>query len=128
MSDAPSRLLLLFLDGVGLGEDDPGVNPFARAELPTLGALLGGDEGMMIAADARLGVPGLPQSGTGQTALLTGVNAAERMGRHFGPWVPTALREMLAAQNLLSRAAAAGRRVAFANAYPEGFLSPGGRG
>jgi arylsulfatase A-like enzyme len=40
------------------------------------------------------------------------------MGRHFGPWVPTALRPLLATENLLSRARAAGRMAAFANAYP----------
>jgi len=35
-------VLLLFLDGVGLGEDDPDTNPFARAEMPVLTGLLGG--------------------------------------------------------------------------------------
>ncbi|HEY0671268.1 MAG TPA: alkaline phosphatase family protein, partial [Longimicrobiales bacterium] len=38
---------------------------------------------------------------------------------HFGPWVPTPLRTMLAEQNVLTRVRAAGGRVAFANAYPE---------
>ncbi|MBV9773043.1 MAG: alkaline phosphatase family protein [Gemmatimonadetes bacterium] len=130
----PSRVLLVFLDGVGIGADDPRVNPFAAARLPRLRGLLGGrlplrehlaDGGRidgagaaLVAADATLGVAGTPQSGTGQTALLTGRNAPELYGRHFGPWVPTALREMLRAENLLSRALAAGRSVAFANAYP----------
>lgn len=136
---APGRVLLLFLDGVGVGEADPEVNPFARADLPCLHALLGGRllvrkelgtgpqpggaGAWVVAADARLGMDGLPQSGTGQTTLLTGVNAAARFGRHFGPWVPTGLRELLARENLLSRAGAAGRGVAFANAYPADFLA-----
>ncbi|HEX2203733.1 MAG TPA: alkaline phosphatase family protein [Longimicrobium sp.] len=130
----PKRLLLVFLDGVGIGAADPARNPFARAALPRLRALLGGrlpvrddldaegriaaDGASLAAADATLRVPGTPQSGTGQTTLLTGRNAAAIYGRHFGPWVPTGLRDLLAAENLLSRARAAGRAVAFANAYP----------
>lgn len=75
-------------------------------------------DGRWVAADARFGVEGLPQSGTGQTALLTGAPAPKVLGRHFGPWVPTALRRLLARENLLSRAAEAGWATAFANATP----------
>jgi 2,3-bisphosphoglycerate-independent phosphoglycerate mutase len=125
------RVLLLFIDGIGLGDDDPAVNPFAAAALPTLRFLLDnhlvtatnapyhGAAASLIPLDATLGVPGLPQSGTGQTALFTGQNAAAIFGRHFGPWVPTALRDMLAKQNVLTRTAQRGGSVAFANAYPE---------
>ncbi|CAN5667962.1 metalloenzyme [soil metagenome] len=134
MSLLPRRALLLFLDGVGIGEPDPQRNAFAAAGLPHLKRLLGGrlpqsgevertgglesERAVFVAADARLGVEGRPQSGTGQTALLTGRNAARMFGRHFGPWVPTPLREMLARENLLSRAVSAGRSAAFANSYP----------
>lgn len=130
----PRRVLLVFLDGVGIGPADPAANPVAAARLPRVEALLGGARPLrehlgaagridgpgasLVAADATLGVEGLPQSGTGQTALLTGLNAPALLGRHFGPWVHTGLREALAARNLLSRARAAGRAVAFANAYP----------
>lgn len=78
--------------------------------------------------DATLGVDGTPQSGTGQTALLTGRNAAHLYGRHFGPWVPTGLRDLLVRENLFRRAAELGRTVAFANAYPAGHMDVGGRG
>lgn len=130
----PRRAVLVFLDGVGIGAGDAAFNPFAAARLPRLEALLGGrrpvaehldvdgrllsERAVLVAADATLGLEGLPQSGTGQTSLLTGQNAAELYGRHFGPWVPTPVRPMLAAENLLSRAVAAGARAAFANAYP----------
>jgi 2,3-bisphosphoglycerate-independent phosphoglycerate mutase len=74
-----------------------------------------------VAADATLGVPGRPQSGTGQTALLTGLNAARLFGRHFGSWVPTTLRPVLAEESVLARALRAGHRAVFANAHPPGF-------
>lgn len=76
----------------------------------------------MLPLDAGLGVEGLPRSGTGQASLLTGVNGAALLGRHFGPWVPVALRALVEADNLLSRGVAAGLQVAFANAYPREFL------
>jgi len=130
----PRRAVLVFLDGVGIGAGDAAVNPFAAARLPRLEALLGGrrplaehldadgrivaERAVLVAADATLGIDGLPQSGTGQTSLLTGRNAAALYGRHFGPWVPTPVRPMLAAENLLSRAVASGATAAFANAYP----------
>ena len=135
-----SRVLLLFIDGIGLGDDDPSINPFAAANLPTLHSLLEGKSvtastapyhgvnASLVALDASLGIPGLPQSGTGQTSLFTGNNAAQIFGRHFGPWVPTALREMLAKENVLTRTASAGGSVAFANAYPEEVFTNRGRG
>lgn len=75
--------------------------------------------GMLVPLDATLDVPGLPQSGTGQTTLFTGVNAARRFGRHFGPWVPTSLRPLLRDSSLLARARHADLDVAFANAFPD---------
>ena len=129
----PRRVLFVFLDGLGIGPNDPKVNPFFRAELSTLRTLLGGrlpqlrdrDQGTDIACafplDPLLGVEGLPQSGTGQTALLTGENAPGIYGRHFGPWVPVRLRPLLAEKNLLTRAQEEGLTCVFANAYPREF-------
>jgi 2,3-bisphosphoglycerate-independent phosphoglycerate mutase len=132
VNSVATRILLLFIDGIGLGADNPDANPFSAARLPNITALLDGrrlvreslaDAGRfaasgatLVAADANLGVPGRPQSGTGQTALLTGQNAPAQFGRHFGSWVPTSLREMLTRDSVLARADRAGRKVAFANA------------
>ncbi len=90
----PRRVLFFFVDGLGLGADDPATNPVARARTPAFERLLGGrrlcgpervqtDAATMVPADATLGMPGLPQSATGQTALLTGINAAAEIGRHL---------------------------------------------
>lgn len=129
------RLLIVFLDGVGLGADDPAANPLAGAALPVLAGLLGGRAPVAAAApyhgpgaslvgvDATLGADGTPQSGTGHAALLTGENAVRLFGRHQGPWVPTSLRRLVAERSVLARARAAGLAVAFANAYPEELVA-----
>ena len=128
---------------MGVGPADPHRNPFVAARLPNLDRWLGGarlvaddvgEAGLILPGaavrtlDATLGLPGLPQSGTGQTTLLMGVNAAAMMGRHFGPWVPTGLRARLAAENLFRAAAAGDRVVAFANAHPDPHPRPGDPG
>jgi hypothetical protein len=140
MSSDPVRILLVFLDGVGIGEPDEEANPFvrARAQLPTLLSLTGGvtptrehprrrgPGGSAFPLEATLDVEGTPQSGTGQAALLTGESAAEIYGRHFGPWTPVRLRPLVEDRSVLRRVADTGRTVAFANAYPRGW--PGARG
>jgi hypothetical protein len=130
-----SRVLFIFLDGVGVGSDDPSINPLAAADAPALVEVLEGRKAVAeslpfsgarasaVALDATLGIPGLPQSGTGQIALLTGLNAAEHFGRHFGPYAPTSLRSLVEKESLLARTTRAGGRVAFANGYPAGLIA-----
>ena len=71
--------------------------------------------------DACLGVPGLPQSATGQTALFTGVNAPALMGEHITAHPTARLRAVIAAHSLLKQATETGARVLFANAHSERF-------
>src|SRR5947199_10793476 len=73
------------------------------------------------AIDATLGVDGLPQSGTGQTALLAGVNAAELHGRHQPHVPPVALRLLLAERSIFRRVIARGGRATFANPFGPGY-------
>lgn len=134
------RVLVLFLDGVGLGDDDPETNPFVQADMPALRSLLGGRRPVrtnggfstrhatLLPLDAQLGIPGLPQSGTGQTTILTGVNAPALLGHHYGPYPNQPLRDLLRGGSLFRQLLAAGRPVAFANAYPDRFLDRLGRG
>jgi len=128
------RILLLFFDGWGLGVNDSATNPFLTAPMPILRELCGGAlptranggasaRATLVPTDATLGVAGVPQSATGQTALFTGVNAPRAIGTHSGPYPNAALRDLLTRDNLLLRFAAAGRRVAFANAYPPIFFA-----
>jgi 2,3-bisphosphoglycerate-independent phosphoglycerate mutase len=142
-------LIFVFIDGVGLAPAGPD-NPLTDADMPALRALLGGpltlerriaDRGSRAEAarhpqsslldpqhqmlfkpiDATLGVAGLPQSGTGHTALLAGVNAAELHGRHQPHFPPVALRPLLADRSIFRRTIARGGRAAFANAFGPGY-------
>ena len=128
------RVLLLFLDGVGIGRRDPHVNPFFAANLPALRSMFDGElpslhsrrassrSATLIPLDPNLGVAGLPQSGTGQTALFTGVNAPRLVGKHFGPYPYSTLKPVLQERNIFRRLLFADRSVAFANAFPDRFF------
>ena len=75
--------------------------------------------------DANLGVEGLPQSGTGQATLFTGVNCAETAGRHYGPFPHSTSKPILKKHSVFVRLKNAGYgvdRLAFANAYPQRFF------
>jgi 2,3-bisphosphoglycerate-independent phosphoglycerate mutase len=97
--------------------------------LPTLAnPVVEGARAVAFPLDATLGVDGTPQSGTGQTTLLTGKNGPQLYGRHFGPWVPVRLRPLVEEESVLRAVQSRGGRVAFANAYPRGWPGPkGGR-
>ena len=128
------HVVLLFVDGIGIGKNNPEINPFFRARMPALTALCGGelphgtfkkkstDQADILAIDATLGVPGLPQSGTGQAAIFTGVNGAKKFGRHFGPHPPMILRQVIEEKNIFSQLMKRGKSVVFANAYPQRFF------
>ncbi len=128
------HFLFLFLDGVGLGPDDPDTNPLAAAEMPALQALLDGKKmvretapyvgprATLLALDATLGVDGLPQSATGQAALVTGRNVPAEIGSHFGPKPNPAVSRILRDDNLFKTLRSAGRTGALINAYPPRYF------
>lgn len=135
----------MFVDGLGLGPADPAVNPVADASLGRLGPVLAAPEGppatglvravgwdgatgYLTSADAGLGVPGPPQSATGQTALLTGLNAPAYVGRHVNAYPTGRLRELLERNNLLAGGTRAGRRVTFLNMFRPDTVGPVSRG
>ncbi|MBV6402001.1 MAG: 2,3-bisphosphoglycerate-independent phosphoglycerate mutase [Anaerolineales bacterium] len=128
------RVLFIFLDGIGLGEDNPETNPLARAKMPNLNALLGGrslvkdsapfdgEYASLIAIDAGVGVDGLPQSATGQAMLLTGKNISAELGYHYGPKPNPEVAAYLDGETLFSKCVAAGKRTALLNAYPPRYF------
>jgi 2,3-bisphosphoglycerate-independent phosphoglycerate mutase len=121
------RVLCIFLDGVGIGLPDRSVNPFARYTTRIFPTLLPDSQtpifaGRVIPTDACLGVPGLPQSATGQTALFSGVNAAQRLGMHVSGFATPTLIEILRQESIFIKAQQRGKTAAFANAYGHEFF------
>ncbi len=109
----PEVAVFFFVDGLGL---PPGESPLRASPLwPLLEAA--------VPVSAGLGVPGLPQSATGQTALLTGKNAARSLGHHHGPYPGPRLRALLAEHGLGPRLVRAGRGYLHANGYPARYLA-----
>jgi 2,3-bisphosphoglycerate-independent phosphoglycerate mutase len=128
-------LLFIFLDGVGLGADDPKINPLASAKMPILHALLGkkpliastapykGEHATLLALDASLSVEGRPQSATGQATLLTGINIPAEIGYHYGPKPNKDVRQYLQSKKtIFSWLRAENKKVALLNAYPDGYF------
>ena len=107
------KVLFLFIDGVGLRSPAKD-NPVHAGVCPTLCRLI---EEHGIAIDACLDVPGLPQSATGQTAMFTGVNASQYMGRHCEGFPGPSLRKLLLEDNLFMALTRKSLRCRFADAY-----------
>lgn len=128
------KFLFLFLDGVGLGGDDPAVNPFVSATLPNLRALLDGQplsaktaplvngRATLCALDANLGVRGLPQSASGQATLLTGKNVPALIGEHYGPKPNPPIAEILRGETIFKTLTEKGYQTALLGAYPPGYF------
>ncbi|MEW5798030.1 MAG: peptidase [Bacteroidota bacterium] len=124
----------IFWDGVGYGKKNPSVNPFFAAKLPTLQKLCGGnlpstsfkkyssDIVSLSPVNATLRVSGLPQSGTGQTAIMTGVNASKMIGKHFGPHPYSTLVPVIKEKNLFAQLERMGKSFFFANGYPKKYF------
>ena len=133
-SPANRHVHLFFMDGVGLGGPDPEVNPFVTAVLPHFTNLLGEnwflqgegristDRASLISTDANLGLPGKPQSATGQAAILTGRNVSALVGEHYGPKPNTAVADVIRQGTLFHDVVAAGGRAALITPYPQGYF------
>jgi 2,3-bisphosphoglycerate-independent phosphoglycerate mutase len=127
------HILMIFLDGIGLGDNDPATNPFATADTPTLIALANehrwlretgrqdSERAIFIPTDANLGLPGRPQSASGQAAILTGRNIPQLIGEHYGPRPNAPIRELLAEGNIFKEIVAHGMTAALLEAYPPMF-------
>lgn len=123
---------LFFVDGLGLGERDPGKNPFAKypsrffdfflnEPLPELPY-----GGRVIPTTVDMGIPGLPQSATGQTALFCGLPAAQITGHHISGFPTPTLRRLLKDYSLFRKLRTAGKCGTFANALSQEYFDQRG--
>lgn len=125
-------VLLFFVDGFGMGADNPDCNPLVAAPTPCIRRLLAGplmqrdpDPEALAAVhpvDACLGVPGIPQSATGQATLFTGVNAPQLVGHHVSGFPTRQLRQLIAEQGMYQKVLARGFTADYANAYTPGYF------
>lgn len=123
-------VLLIFVDGLGIGTRGAH-NPLARltpAEAAPL-AVFETEEpalpfaGVLARTDACLGVEGRPQSASGQTTILTGVNAPAALGQHKQGFPNEALRRLLREHSIFLQLKNAGIGPnVFINTYPDRFF------
>jgi hypothetical protein len=128
------RVLFIFLDGIGLGENNPETNPLARAKMPNVNGLLDGrsllkaaapfhgEHASLLAIDPAVGVSGLPQSATGQAILMTGINIPAELGYHYGPKPNPEVAAYMREATLFSRFAKERKKAALLNAYPPRYF------
>jgi hypothetical protein len=125
---AAVSLLLFFIDGLGIGtrgphnpfDGLPGAEPLAifqdePAEIPY--------DGVLAPTDARLGVEGRPQSASGQTTILTGINAPAAIGHHKQGFPNQALLDIIREHSIFLQLKRAGvHNITFANTYTKRFF------
>jgi hypothetical protein len=121
--------LLFFVDGVGIGARGPH-NPLDGLPHAAPFAVFQDEppepffDGLLVPTDACLGVEGRPQSASGQTTILTGVNAPAHLGYHKQGFPNETLREVLREHSIFAQLKNAGvAPVTFANAYTPRYFA-----
>ena len=123
-----SNLLLFFIDGLGIGtrgphnplDGLPDAEPLAifqnePARIPF--------DGVLVETDSRLGIEGRPQSASGQTTILTGINAPAAIGHHKQGFPNAALLEIIREHSIFLQLKRAGvAPITFANTYTKRFF------
>ena len=127
MENEPS-LLLFFIDGLGIGTRGAH-NPFDGLEGAAPLAIFQGEppdlpsDGVLAITDACLGVEGRPQSASGQTTILTGINAPAAIGSHKQGFPNQPLLEIIREHSIFVQLKRAGvNPITFANTYTEQFF------
>ncbi|MEP6904307.1 MAG: hypothetical protein ABJA66_21500 [Actinomycetota bacterium] len=127
-NDLPA-VILFFVDGLGIGEIDA-KNPLSINEnIEPLAHFAGHQEqiifdGILIPTDPRLGVEGRPQSASGQTTILTGINAPKTLGYHKQGFPNEKLRELIGANSIFLQLKQKGIEPnIFVNAYTPQFFA-----
>ena len=125
---ASTSVLLFFIDGLGIGTRGPH-NPLDGLEEAEPLAIFQNEtnsiphDGVLVATDPRLGVEGRPQSASGQTTILTGINAPFLLGYHKQGFPNAAMREIIAEHSIFLQLINAGiTPITFANAYTPRFF------
>ncbi len=123
-------VLLIFVDGLGIGTRGPH-NPLDQLGSEAAPLAVFADEepllahdGILVRTDATLGIEGRPQSASGQTTILTGVNAPATLGYHKQGFPNEAMRAIIRDHSIFLQLQRAGIAPnVFANAYTPRFFN-----
>jgi len=128
MTTSDASALLFFIDGLGIGtrgpfnplDNLPNAAPLAVFQNETPETFL---NGVVVPTDPRLGIEGRPQSASGQTTILTGINAPATIGYHKQGFPNKSLLEIISQHSIFRQLNKAGvEPVTFANAYTSRFF------
>lgn len=125
--------MMIFVDGLGIGKNNPEINPLIRfkfnffnkffGSFPTIkNSRIQNEYFTIKPINATMGVEGLPQSGTGQTAIFCGFNASKFIGKHFGPYPYSTLKPIIQQKNIFIELEKRNFKTYFSNAYPQRFF------
>jgi len=123
-----SRVLLFFIDGLGIGTRGPhnpfdgltGADPLAVFQNETSQVPFAG---IVVPTDACLGIDGRPQSASGQTTILTGVNAPKIIGAHKQGFPNPPLLAIIREHSIFLQLKNKGiESITFANTYTSHFF------
>src|SRR5690349_7719944 len=128
MTTSDASVLLFFIDGLGIGTRGPH-NPLDNLPAATPLAVFQNEpvetflDAVVVRTDPRLGIAGRPQSASGQTTILTGVNAPAAVGYHKQGFPNKALLEIIGEHSIFRQLKQAGvEPITFANAYTSRFF------
>ena len=123
-----SSVLLFFIDGLGIGTRGP-QNPLDNLDATPLAVFQDESpqpflDGIVVTTDPCMGVEGRPQSASGQTTILTGINAPAVVGYHKQGFPNKALLEIIGRYSIFKQLRDGGvGPVTFANAYTSRFFA-----
>jgi hypothetical protein len=128
-SERPPCVILFFIDGLGIGEHGE-YNPLSFVgNIEPLSVYNGNlnnvfQDGIVAQTNPRLGVDGRPQSASGQTTILTGINAPKVLGYHKQGFPNEKLREVIKENSIFLRLDKLGIGPnVFVNTYTPQFFS-----
>ena len=129
MTTSDASVLLFFIDGLGIGTRGP-FNPLDNLPNAAPLAVFQNEapetflDGIVVPTDPRLGIDGRPQSASGQTTILTGVNAPALIGYHKQGFPNKPLLEIIGRYSIFRQLSEAGvQPITFANAYTSRYFT-----
>ncbi|PYS25229.1 MAG: hypothetical protein DMF72_02325 [Acidobacteria bacterium] len=128
MENESRSVLLFFIDGLGIGTRGS-QNPLDGLDDAAPLAIFQSEpsevpfQGIVVPTDARLGVEGRPQSASGQTTILTGINAPAAIGSHKQGFPNQALLDIIREHSIFLQLKHSGvDSITFANTYTKKFF------